>query len=226
MLTTGNESKEKCEIKKIPMRNPFKGEEILKSAKSMKNNKAVGIDDMAAEYIKYGDDELCQQIAELLNETAETGNYPKELRIGILTPLPKSGKKSKPKDQSHLRPIILLSTLRKILAITMLNRIWNRLSTKIPKDQAAYQSGRSTTEQIFAIKLLVEKAITSDSYKIYLLMLDMSKAFDTVTREKLLDLLAEILEDDELNMLKILINDVAYLVKVKQTLGEEILTEI
>ena len=32
---------------------------------------------------------------------------------------------------------------------------------------------------MFAIKVLAEKAITSSTYNIYLLLLDMSKAFDT-----------------------------------------------
>ena len=50
----------------------------------------------------------------------------------------------------------------------------------IAKSQAAYQSGRSTTEHVFAIKLLAEMAITSKDLTIYLLMLDMSKAFYTI----------------------------------------------
>ena len=38
-----------------------------------------------------------------------------------------------------------------------------RLENKIPKEQAAYQHSRSTTEQVLTLKLLVEKAImTSD----------------------------------------------------------------
>ena len=57
------------------------------------------------------------------------------------------------------------------------------MSNKIGKDQAAYQHWRSTTEQVFAVKLLVEKAITSNDCSIYILMLDMSKAFDTVNKK-------------------------------------------
>ena len=47
--------------------------------------------------------------------------------------------------------------------------------------QAAYQSGRSTTEHVFAIKPLAEMALTLQNVTIYLPMFDMSKAFDTVT---------------------------------------------
>ena len=89
----------------------------------------------------------------------------------------------------------------------MIRRCWDRISTKIPIGQAAYQAGRSTTEQVFAIKMLAEKAIISSNY-IYLLLLDMSKAFDTVSREKLLKDLQEILQPNELHMMSLLVKDV------------------
>ena len=91
------------------------------------------------------------------------------MEIGILTPLQKPGKE--PGPPSNLRPIILLSHLRKILAIIMIKRITRRALQYIPKTQAAYQSGRSTTEHVFAIKLLAEMTITSNYLTIYLIML-------------------------------------------------------
>merc|ERR1711923_266199 len=119
-------------------------------------------------------------------------------------PVPKPGKKKGPPE--NLRPIILLSILRKILTIALLNRIWDRLATRIPKSQAAYQRGRSTTEQVLALKILIDKALISNDYDIYILLLDMSKAFDTVNRRTLLKYLQETLEPDELHLLSILTN--------------------
>ena len=81
-----------------------------------------------------------------------------------------------------------------------------RLETKIPKSQAAYQQGRGTTEQVLALKLLIEKAITSSDYNVYLLLLDMSKAFDTVNRKTLLENLQLVIEPDETHLLGILTN--------------------
>ena len=91
--------------------------------------------------------------------------------------------------------------------------------------QSAYQSGRSTSEQVFAIKVLAEKAIASSTYSIYLLLLDMSKAFDTVCRSKLLTDLQDVLEPDEMHMIAVLISDVVLTVKVGNELGEQIKTE-
>ena len=46
----------------------------------------------------------------------------KKLIAGILTPLQKPGKAEGPPE--NLRPIILLSILKKILTICLLKRIW------------------------------------------------------------------------------------------------------
>ncbi len=108
----------------------------------------------------------------------------------------------------HLRPIILLSVLRKILAISMIGRSMEKLQKKIPPTQAAYQQGQSTTEPVFTMKILAEKAITSSIYKIYILLLDMSKAFHTVRRNDLFDILREILDEDEIHMIKTLVEDI------------------
>ena len=51
--------------------------------------------------------EIHKDIRTLLNMIAETSNYPKEMKLGILTPLPKPGRKQGP--PANLRPIILLS---------------------------------------------------------------------------------------------------------------------
>ena len=92
--------------------------------------------------------------------------------------------------------------------------IWNRLSKDIPTEQAAYQPGRRTTVHVWAVKMITEKAIISSNYKIYLILLDMSKAFDTVNRKILFDHLEETLAPDELYIMSRLTNNTEIQVKV------------
>ena len=191
---------------------------------SLKNGKSPGIDQVYGEMLKYGPEIIFTEIAEIFNLISETGIYPTEIKEGILIPLQKPGKKAGP--SGNLRPIILLSTLRKILAICMLRRCLEKLLNKVPETQAAYQQGRSTTEQVFSFKILAEKAITSEDYRIILLMLDMSKAFDTVRRDKLFLILKDILDQDELHMMKILIENVKLKTRIGDTMGTEIKTNI
>ena len=54
----------------------------------------------------------------------------------------------------------------------------------------------------------------------------MSKAFDKVDRNKLLEMLAEILDESEMRLMDILISDVLLNVRLGDTLGKDILTLI
>ena len=206
------------------MEEPFTKEEVLKAAKSLKQNKSCGMDNIKAEMIKHAPSSVHQLIADIYNKTAETGEFPEELIAGILTPLQKPGKTKGPPE--NLRPIILLSVLRKILTIILLSRTWDRLKTKIPPNQAAYQGGRSTTEQVYAIKTICEKAITCSDYNFHLLLLDMSKAFDTVLRDKLLERLETVLCHDELHILSILTNKPTLRVRVDKNEAEPFQTHL
>ena len=221
---------EENEIKIYPpaeMIIPFNGREIEAATKGLKNGKSAGADNLHAEYIKYADSSVHENIAHILNEVAKTGNHPEELKLGLLTPVQKPNKKQKePEILDHLRPIMLLSVLRKILTICIIQRTWTRMKERIPHEQAAYQGGRSTTEQVLAVKLLAEKAINSSDYTIFLSLFDMSKAFDTVNRKKLFEHLENILTADELHLLSIITNTTRVRVKVNKTLGDVFITLI
>ena len=203
-LAPANMTDEFLSTSPCAMTTKFTAQEIKTIAKKLGNDKAAGPDGLQAEFIKYAPDTIYQEIATIFNVTAETGDVPKALIHGLLCPLQKPGKAKGPPE--NLRPIILLSILRKILTISLLDRTWKRLETKIPKTQAAYQRGRGTTEQVLALKLLIEKALTSSDYDVYILLLDMSKAFDTVNRKVLLTELQTVLEPDEVHLLGVLTN--------------------
>lgn len=61
-----------------------------------------------------------EDIAQIFIIMAETGEHPKEIKTGMLVPLQKPGKK---RPVGNLRHIVLLSVLRKILAICLLELI-------------------------------------------------------------------------------------------------------
>ena len=88
----------------------------------------------------------------------------------------------------------------------MKKQIVDKLNAEIPPSQAAYRAGRSTTEHVFAAKVLVEKAITSANYPVYLLMLEMLKAFGNVNQSMLKQELAKVLNPDELHIINVLTN--------------------
>ena len=186
------------------MKQPFTAEEIKKAIRSLRNNRSAGEDQIKAEMLKSAPDILHELLADIYNNISETGKHPPVLTLSIVTPIQKPAKPKGPVQ--NLRPITLLSMIRKVLAVRMKRRIVDKLNAEIPPSQAAYRAGRSTTEHVFAAKVLVEKAITSANYPIHLLMLDMSKAFDTVNQSKLMQELAKVLNPDELHIKNVLTN--------------------
>ena len=131
---------------------------------------------------------------------AETGEYPNEITRGILCALQKPGKPKGPPQ--NLRPIILLSTFRKILAVYLMERIGEKIDSEIPPSQAAYRKGRSTTEHVFAVKQIIDRTITSKAESAYLALHDMSKAFDSINRNILINDLTSVIDKDELHLVK------------------------
>ena len=105
------------------------------------------------------------------------------------------------------------------MTICIIQRIWDRLKLRIPHEQAAYQGERSGAEQVLSVKLLLEKAINSSDYTVFLSLFDMSKAFDTVNRQKLFEHLENILNPDELHLLSIITNFTKVKVKVNNVYG-------
>ena len=103
------------------LRRPFTAEEIRKIVKRLKNGKSAGIDKLEVEFLKYAPIEIMQEIANIFNTVTTTEEELRELVTGLLRPLQKPGKKKGPAE--NLRPIILLSVLRKILTIAMLDRM-------------------------------------------------------------------------------------------------------
>ena len=150
---------------------PFTSEEMQMAVKKLKNGKSSGIDEMHAELLKYAPKEVHQTMADILNSSVETEDSLSLFKVGILNPLQKPPKKGMER-KIDVRPITLLPCIRKVLAICVIERTWQRLKGHIRKDQAAYQTGRSTTEQVFALKILAEKAITSQNFQIFVTMID------------------------------------------------------
>ena len=87
---------EKGTTKEFPpcsMKTLFR-EEISIATKKLRNGENPDIDSMNAEYIKYAPGKTHQIIDDVLRKSVETDYYLEILKEGILTPLPKSPKKT------------------------------------------------------------------------------------------------------------------------------------
>ena len=123
--------------------------------------------------------------------------------FGLLPPLKKPGTKG---PVANLIPLILLPVIRKILSNAVLVRIKPKSDEYLSLSQSAYREKRSTSDKIWAYRLIIAKAQKAKG-KIYITFIDLSSAFDTVIREKLTVILETRLGEEELQMVKFLLKN-------------------
>lgn len=184
----------------------------------MKNGKAVGPDGLPIEALKAGGAVTASFLASIYNDS-----YLHNKSIGIgdgtLRALPKPGKT--PDSPENLRPIILLTSHRKILSLITLRRIQPKVDQYLSASQAGFRRGRSTADIVWAHRWLAATAIRYQK-TIRILGLDMSRAFDTIDRNRLMKILEDEvkLDKDELRICQSLLADTCLKVKLGKALSD------
>ena len=128
----------------------------IKAVIKLKSNKNPGKDEIS-KLMNSASDILYEQIAKVYCNIFETGEHLNEIKLVILKPLQKP---------LNLRPIILLSILKKIFMC----RIDDRLDAEISPTQAAHRKYRSVTEHVFATKMNIERKISVKNQTAHLLL--------------------------------------------------------
>jgi hypothetical protein len=140
-----------------------------------------------------------------------------ELGRGTLIVLPKPGKP--PGLLSSLRPIVLLTTLRKTLSLIVLQRIRPAVERFLPASQSGFRQNRSTADVIWMHKWLIARIMKAKE-EVLVLGLDMSRAFDTLERQLLINGLREIIDEDSLRMVHVLLDKTNLQAKIERALSD------
>ncbi|XP_017668058.1 PREDICTED: uncharacterized protein LOC108496141, partial [Lepidothrix coronata] len=112
---------------------------------------------------------------------------PSDLRDAVIITLYK--KKGIKSDCSNYHGITLLSFAGKILARILLNRPLPAIAEGIlPESQCGFRANRSTTDMVFVLRQLQEKC-REQNKGLYVTFVDLTKAFDTVSRKGLWQIL-------------------------------------
>ena len=131
-------------------------EELEAVVKSLSNNKSPGWDGLTNEFYKKFWQKLKHVFSEVLSEAVRMKTLPPSLRIGVITLLPKPKTPQELNYISNWRPITLLNTDYKIFAHVIKNRILQTVPKIISKSQSGFQAGRSTTDNLILMYLVIE----------------------------------------------------------------------
>ena len=94
--------------------------------------------------------------------------------------------------------------LRKVISNIALTRIQPRVGENLPHSQSAYRQDRSTSKVAWCHRFLTAR-IQKFQEEITITGIDMTLAFDTIKRTKLIEILESFLREDEVRIIRILL---------------------
>ena len=156
---------------------PVNEQEVIKIVKGLKTN-SCGVDNINGFVLKLLIHRISSIITHIINISFEHNIFPERWKAAIIKPIPKI---SFPLKESDFRPISLLCTLSKIIGKLAARQICAYLVKHSLLDpyQSAYKANHSCTTALLKITEDILESF-DDSEAILLVLLDFSKAFDTV----------------------------------------------
>ena len=133
----------------------------------MKKGKSAGVDNIPGELVQAGGEDVITALTTICNKIWQTGEWPTLWIQSLVIILPKKGNLQ---QYQNYRTISLNSHPRKVMLKIILNRLKPQAEKIIAEEQAGFRAGRSTTEQIFNLRILREKYLQhhQDLYHVFI----------------------------------------------------------
>ncbi len=164
----------------------FSEEEVRAALDGKKNHKAPGPDNIRIDFLRIlrYDDTVCRALANLFTIIMQSCETPQEWRRAYLFILYK-GKGDRTLADSF-RGITLKSHMLKLFETLLERRLYRWMETRqlLPREQLAYRRGKSGVDHIFVLNVIRECEV-SRTGKLYVALIDLRKAFPSVSRRKL-----------------------------------------
>ena len=158
---------------------------FMKIIEHLKNKTSTGTDGISNKLITTAKNELIKPLTIIINQMLHTGIFPEPLKISKVVPLYKAN------DQmllSNYRPIAWLPSLSKIFEYVLLEQLTNHFveNNLLSPHQYGFRAKHST--ELAALNIVDNLTYKLDSGLIPInIYLDLSKAFDTLLHDILLD---------------------------------------
>ena len=160
-------------------------EELSKAIDSL----ALGSDGIPPDLVKHCKTTLLLPLHEVLCQCWQEGVVLQDMRDAKIITLYKN--KGERTDCNNYRGILLLGIVGKVFARVILVRLQKLAERVYPESQCGFRAERSTLDMVFSLRQLQEKC-REQQMPLYVAFIDLTKAFDLVSREGLFRILLKI----------------------------------
>lgn len=191
--------------------------EVERVIKVLKNGKAAGTDGIIGELLKYGGKAAVTTLHKIYNKVLEEGEVPLDWKKSRVTLIHKGGGKDR-LDIANYRPIAVINIFAKIFGMVINEKLkaWTESHKILGEEQSGFRKGRGGLENVLTLKEIIARNKQLKK-ELYLVFIDIEKAYDTVNRQILIKLLRHIGVDEKIvEVIENLYNDN----KVQFTLGD------
>ena len=161
--------------------DPPTEEEVMEAMGKLKLGKAGGKSGILPEMVRGCGGELMDYILDMFHTVWMEQRVPQEWRDALLVPIPKKGDLT---QCDNWRGISLLDVVGKLFTKVVQVRLQRVAEEVLPDSQCGFRAGRGCADMVFCTRQLVEKAREHNT-TLYLLFVDLRKAYDSVPREAL-----------------------------------------
>ena len=168
---------------------PITEEDVQAAFKRLKCHKAAGVDGIKPEHLLDAEDLLLQPLTCAFNQMLEHG-VPESWCMGVIHPIFKAGDAN---DPSNYRGITVTAVLAKLFAMVLEERLsaWAEAKQLRAAGQAGFRKDHRTVDNLFIMNALVGQAKSQRGKKLYCCFVDFRKAFDSIPRERMWQVLHE-----------------------------------
>ena len=160
-------------------------EEVLKALRSLDETKATGPDGISARLLRMSAPVISKSLTSLFNASLKLGQFPQEWKEANITPVAKNGDNEL---VTNYRPVSILPVVSKVFESLVHRQLYHYLDSNNLLSSAQFGFRPHHNTQDVLLKSVDDWKMALDKNELVgTVMIDLSKAFDTIDHSLLLD---------------------------------------
>jgi hypothetical protein len=169
-------------IQKYFIFKPVESTYVLKLLKTLNAKKSTGFDHIPPKVAKLSPESFSIYLSSIINNAFKSNTFPNDMKKSEVSPL---YKKKDHMCKENYRPISIISVFSKVMETLIAEQITEHMNTIFDKRLGAYRQGHGCS-QVLTYAVDTWKCSLDNDMFVGTLMMDLSKAFDSIPHGLLL----------------------------------------